>query len=45
MLGHSAVIYLIILSHKTLKNIVKTDETEGSYYSAAERADIKTMTH
>lgn len=43
MLGHSAVIYLI--SHKTLKNIVKTDETEGSYYSAAERADIKTMTH
>ena len=43
MLDHSAVIYLI--SHKTLKNIVKTDETEGSYYSAAERADIKTMTH
>ena len=43
MLGHSAVIYLI--SHKTLKSIVKTDETEGSYYSAAERADIKTITH
>ena len=43
MLGHSAGTYLI--SHKTLKNIVKTDETEGSYYSAAERADIKTMTH
>lgn len=43
MLGHSAVINLI--SYQTLKNIVNTDETEGSHYSVAERADIKMMTH